>query len=78
MMTAPVVAAVLSADVTALGVAVGLPARYSATTPATCGDAIDVPLIVLVTLFPVCQADVMLLPGAKMSTQLPKFENDDR
>jgi hypothetical protein len=30
-----------------------------------------VPLIVLVALVEVCQALVMLLPGAKMSRQLP-------
>ena len=48
-----------------------------AATPATCGVAIDVPLIVLVAVSLVAHADVMLEPGAKMSTTLPKFENDD-
>ena len=48
---------------------------YSAATPATCGEAIDVPLIVRV-LLPI-HVDVMLDPGAYTSTQLPKFENDD-
>jgi hypothetical protein len=40
--------------------------------------AIDVPLIVFVAVSLVDQADLMLDPGAKMSTTLPKFEKDDR
>ena len=36
------------------------------------------PLIVLVAVVEVCQADVMLLPGAKMSRQVPKLEYDAR
>ena len=39
--------------------------------PATCGEAIDVPEIVLVALFDVCQADVIFEPGAKTSTHEP-------
>ncbi len=38
----------------------------------------DVPLIVLVAVVPVYQAEVMELPGAKMSRQLPKFEKEAR
>ena len=38
----------------------------------------DVPLIVLVAVSLVFQDEVMLEPGAKMSTQVPKFENDER
>jgi len=34
----------------------------------------DVPLMVLVALFELFHADVMLDPGAKMSTQVPKLE----
>jgi len=45
--------------------------RYSASAPATCGDAIDVPLIVFVAVVDVYQADVMLEPGAKTSRQEP-------
>jgi hypothetical protein len=52
--------------------------RYLAATAATCGAAIDVPLIVLVAVSLVDHVEVMLEPGAKMSTTLPKFENDDR
>ena len=52
------------------GVAEGVPSRKSATAPATCGDAIDVPLIeVEPVLFR--RADVIELPGAKTSTQVP-------
>src|SRR6185503_4778777 len=52
--------------------------RYRAATPATCGVAIDVPLIVLVAVSLVFHVEVMLEPGAKTSTQVPKFENDER
>ena len=37
-----------------------------------------VPEMVLVLPLLVCQAEVMLLPGAKISTQLPQLEKDDR
>ena len=66
------------AAVTVAGEAVGFVSRNNAATPATCGDAIDVPEIVLVAVSLVLHADVMLLPGAKMSTQVPKFENEER
>src|SRR6476660_265118 len=66
------------AAATCAGVAVGFVSRNNAATPVTCGVAIDVPEIVLVAVSLVLHADVMLLPGAKMSTQVPKFENDER
>ena len=66
------------AAVTCDGVAAGFVSRNKAATPATCGDAIDVPEIVLVAVSLVLHAEVMLLPGAKMSTQVPKFENEER
>ena len=66
------------AFLTAAGEAVRLCCRNRAATPVTCGVAIDVPLIVLVAVLLVDHADVMLEPGAKMSTTLPKFEKDDR
>ena len=50
---------------------------YSAATPATCGDAMDVPLIVLVAVVDVCHADVIDEPGAYTCVQLPQFENED-
>jgi hypothetical protein len=58
--------------------AVVLPCKYNAATPATCGDAIEVPEIVFVAVSPVCQAEVIEEPGAKISRQVPKFENDER
>ena len=64
--------------VTDEGEAVGLPCKISAATPATCGEAIEVPLIVLVAVLLVYHADVIELPGAKTSRQLPKFEYDAR
>ncbi len=45
-----------------------------AARPATCGEAIDVPEMVLVAPLPPIHAEVMPLPGAHASTQLPKFE----
>jgi len=68
------VARLMSAEVTCAGVAVVLPARKSAAAPATCGAAIEVPLIVLMAVLDVDHADVMLAPGAKMSRQVPKLE----
>ena len=43
----------------------------SAAAPATCGDAIEVPLIELVAVSLVRHAEVIDEPGAKMSTQEP-------
>src|SRR5690606_4050078 len=61
-----------------LGVNDGLAARMRAAPPATCGDAIEVPLMVLVAELLVNQADVIDTPGAKMSRQEPQLENDAR
>jgi hypothetical protein len=71
-------AALTIAFLTVAGEAVRLFCRNRAATPATCGVAIDVPLIVLVAVLLVNHAEVMLDPGAKMSTTLPKFENEER
>ena len=67
----------IAAD-TVAGDAVGFVSRKSAATPATCGVAIEVPEIVLVAVSLEFQDDVMLLPGAKMSTHVPKLENEAR
>lgn len=56
----------------------GLACLYSAATPATCGEAIDVPLSVAVAVFDVNQAERIPDPGAKISRHVPKLENDDR
>jgi hypothetical protein len=66
------------AAATVAGEALGFVSRNNAATPATCGDAIDVPEIVLVAVSLVRHAEVMLLPGAKMSRHVPKIENDER
>ena len=68
----------MMAAVTVAGDAVGFVSRNNAATPVTCGVAIEVPEIVLVAVSLVFHDDVMLLPGAKMSTQVPKFENEER
>ena len=65
------VAAVVRALTTWLGVAVGFRPKYTAAAPATCGDAIEVPLIVLVDAEPVFHVDVIEAPGAKISTAVP-------
>src|SRR5215218_171082 len=64
--------------VTVAGEAVGFVSRNKAATPTRCGVAIDVPEIVFVAVSLVLHDEVMLLPGAKMSTHVPKFENEDR
>ena len=52
--------------------------RMRAAIPATCGVAIEVPLIVFVAVSLVRHADRIDEPGAKISTPLPKLENDER
>ena len=48
-----------------------LPARIRAAAPATCGDAMLVPLMVLVAVVLPIQVLVMLLPGANRSRHEP-------
>ena len=66
------------AAVTVAGDAPGFVSKNSAATPATCGVAIEVPEIVCVAVSLVLYDERMLEPGAKISTQDPKFENDER
>src|SRR5688572_6054096 len=59
---------------TSPGVAAGNIPRYRATAPATCGAAMEVPLIIPVALLSVqkaVQVDVMSTPGANTSRQVP-------
>ena len=63
---------------TCWGVACGVAPRTSAAAPATCGAAIEVPLMVLVAVSLVFHAEVMFSPGAKMSVQVPKLEKEAR
>jgi hypothetical protein len=69
--TTPRVAAPNRAAATCVGVSCGWSDSHSAATPATCGAAIEVPLIVLLAVSLLVHAEVMPQPGAKMSTQLP-------
>lgn len=62
--TWPVVAAAVTVEATVAGDADGVVDRTSAATPATCGVAIDVPLIEPVAALPVYRALVMPTPGA--------------
>src|SRR2546425_917656 len=66
----------ISASCTWAGVAPGVVSRSGAAAPATCGVAMDVPLMVFVDWSPVFQSDVVFTPGAKISTHGPKLEND--
>mmetsp|Transcript_8672 Transcript_8672/g.19849 ORF Transcript_8672/g.19849 Transcript_8672/m.19849 type:complete len:291 (-) Transcript_8672:704-1576(-) len=49
-----------------------------AAPPATWGHAMEVPLIVASAESPLCPAEVMELPGAKMSRHLPMLLKPDR
>src|SRR5215208_4492415 len=73
LVTLPGVPLSTRASRTCAGVNVGLAASTRAAAPATCGDAIDVPEIELVAVSLVFHSDLMLLPGAKRSTQVPKL-----
>ena len=56
------------------GVACGFACRMSAAAPATCGDAIDVPLFVADATSEAMPAERMPDPGANRSLHDPKFE----
>src|SRR5262245_19323305 len=47
----------------------GLRERYSASAPATCGEAMDVPLMVVV--LPFFEVESTLTPGADRSISVP-------
>ena len=68
------VASLTRADITAEGEAAGTDERYLAAAPATCGAAIEVPLIVAVAVADEIPAETMEEPGANRSRQSPKFE----
>jgi len=54
-----------------LGVRFGSCCNNNATAPATCGHAIDVPLIIALLVSDDTAAEVIDDPGAKMSRQVP-------
>src|SRR4051812_8156363 len=58
----------------AAGLAPGAPCRSVATTPATCGEACDVPSPCARAVVEELNVLTMSTPGAKTSTQEPKFE----
>ena len=70
----PVVANSISFEFTNAGVAVGYADRIRAATPATCGDAMEVPVMVAVAVSEVLNEEVIEPPGAKISTHGPMFE----
>tara|TARA_B110000503_G_scaffold28957_1_gene46379 strand:+ start:30016 stop:30324 length:309 start_codon:yes stop_codon:yes gene_type:complete len=65
------VAAVASEDAICDGARVGLATMKRAIIPATCGAAIDVPLIVLLADGKPIQEDVINDPGANTSRHAP-------
>ncbi len=65
------VAWLTSTSRTCAGVAPGACSSTSAAAPATCGDAIDVPLLLPNESSLSNVADVIPEPGAKMSMQAP-------
>ncbi len=73
-MTLPGVASWTMASRICAGVRVGRDALTKAATPATCGAAIDVPVCASVSVSPPMDAEVMSVPGAKMSRHFPKLE----
>ena len=56
----------------------GFACLYKAATPATCGEAIEVPLSVAVAVSDENHDDKIPEPGANRSRHVPKFENDER
>ena len=72
--TAPHVEPFTSESRICCGVAVLFTSSKSAAAPATCGDAIEVPLMVArVELLTPIQLEVMFTPGAKISRHVPKL-----
>src|ERR1044072_5626779 len=78
LVTTFVVAPLTIALRTVLAEAPGLNCLKSAATPATCGEAIEVPLNVAVAVSELNHEDKIPEPGAKMSKHVPKLENDER
>jgi len=60
-----------SSAATSAGVREGFSDKIRADTPATCGQAMEVPLMIAVAVSLLAPVDVMLEPGAKMSKQEP-------
>src|SRR4051794_5327328 len=78
LVTTSVVAFAVSVAAIVAGVAPGCSESSTAAAPATCGEAIEVPLSDAAALSAVYQEEMMLWPGAKTSTHGPKLENEAR
>jgi hypothetical protein len=70
-LTTPPIAVLVITLATRAGVADGSAASTSAAAPATCGAAMEVPLIVLVAVLALNHAEVIEEPGANRSRQGP-------
>ena len=73
-MRVALVALAINCVATCAGVRVGALPNMFATTPATCGAAIEVPDLLEVDVGLLIAAEMICTPGAKMSTQEPRFE----
>ena len=74
ILSRPIDAFALIASQTWAGVSSGAPWRISAAAPATCGLAIEVPLLTSEPQSDRFDAEVTLVPGANRSLHGPKFE----
>src|SRR5829696_4276316 len=63
---------------TTAGVAPALSSRKRAMAPETCGVAVEVPDIVVDAVSDAIELETTSTPGAKRSTQAPKFEKSAR
>src|SRR5688500_4360655 len=61
---------------TSAGLSAGFADSRSAAAPATCGAAMEVPLMVAFAVVELMPADAMPAPGAYRSTQGPKLEKE--
>ncbi len=74
---ASLVAVLASARLASAGASSGCACKSLASWPVISGAEKDVPLPVRVAVSEVAEADLMLDPGAAMSTQVPELEKDD-
>ena len=72
------VARLVSVAATSLGDRPEFSCSSRAAAPATCGAAIEVPLLTSVAVSLGYEAERIFSPGAKISRQLPKLERNQR
>mmetsp|Transcript_83653 Transcript_83653/g.157476 ORF Transcript_83653/g.157476 Transcript_83653/m.157476 type:complete len:80 (-) Transcript_83653:1104-1343(-) len=75
-MIAPSVDVLFKRDCTSPDVNFGFCPKNKATTPETCGAAMEVPDFDASAVSDAIPADRMFTPGANMSTHAPVFENE--